>query len=97
MPSNVHESVLETGFVDPQFFSDFYLEDGSFLRMDNLTIGYTFGPVPGASQVRVFGSANNLFVITGYSGTDPEIGVSGIDNNLYPRSRTVRGGLDVRF
>ncbi len=97
VPSNVHESVLETGFVNPQFFSDFYLEDGSFLRMDNLTLGYTFGPIPGASQVRVFGSANNLFVITGYSGTDPEIGVSGIDNNLYPRSRTVRGGLDVRF
>ena len=97
IPANVHESVLETGFKEPQFLSDFYLEDGSFLRMDNLTLGYTLGSVPGARRVRVFGSVNNVFVLTGYSGTDPEIGVSGIDNNLYPRSRTVRGGLEVQF
>ena len=97
IPANVHESVLETGFVSPQLLSDFYLEDGSFLRMDNLTLGYTLGSIPGARRVRVFGSVNNVFVLTGYSGTDPEIGVSGIDNNLYPRSRTVRGGIDVQF
>ena len=97
IPANVHESVLETGFEKPQFFSDFYLEDGSFLRMDNLTVGYALRSVPGVRSVRVFGSVNNVFVLTGYSGTDPEIGVSGIDNNLYPRSRTVRGGLDIQF
>ena len=97
IPANVHESVLETGFVSPQLLSDFYLEDGSFVRMDNLTLGYTLGSLPGARRVRVFGSVNNVFVLTGYSGTDPEIGVSGIDNNLYPRSRTVRGGIDVQF
>lgn len=97
VPSNLHESVLATGFQDPQYFSDIYLEDGSFLRMDNIALGYTLSAVPGLGQVRVYGSVSNAFVITGYSGTDPEIGVSGIDNNLYPRSRTFRGGMEVRF
>ena len=97
VPSNLHESVLETGFVDPQYFSDVYLEDGSFLRMDNVALGYTLRAVPGVGRVRVYGSVTNAFVLTGYSGPDPEIGVSGIDNNLYPRSRTFRVGTEVRF
>jgi iron complex outermembrane receptor protein len=97
VPSNLHESVLETGFVDPQYFSDVYLEDGSFLRVDNVALGYTLETVPGVGRVRVYGSVSNALLLTGYSGPDPEIGVSGIDNNLYPRARTFRLGTEVRF
>ncbi len=96
-PSNLHESVLDYGFVSPQYLSDVYVEDASFLRLDNVTLGYTLGALPGVSRVRVYGAVSNAFVLTGYSGTDPEIGDRGIDNNLYPRSRTFTGGVNVQF
>ena len=94
-PFNLHTSVLETGFVDPQYFSDFYVEDASFLRMDNITLGYSFDyrGIP----ARVFGTVQNAFTITGYDGVDPTAGLNGIDNNIYPRSRTFSGGLTFRF
>ncbi|MGE5744557.1 MAG: SusC/RagA family TonB-linked outer membrane protein, partial [Gemmatimonadota bacterium] len=94
-PYNLHASVLETGFLSPQYLSDFYVEDGSFLRMDNLTAGYSFAYR--GQQLRVYGSLQNVFTITGYSGVDPTAGLIGIDNNIYPRSRTFTGGLSVRF
>jgi TonB-linked SusC/RagA family outer membrane protein len=94
-PYNLHASVLETGFTAPQYFSDFYVEDASFLRMDNITLGYSFS-LRGQSA-RVFGTLQNAFTITGYSGVDPTAGLNGIDNNLYPRSRTLSGGLSLRF
>ncbi len=97
VPSNLHESVLATGFDDPQYFSDYYLEGGSFVRVDNVSLGYTLRSLPAVGRVRLYGSVNNVLVLTGYSGTDPEIGVSGIDNNLYPRSRTFRAGVEVQF
>lgn len=94
-PYNLHTSVLETGFVEPQYFSDFYVEKASFLRMDNITLGYSLDlrGVP----ARIFGTVQNVFTITGYSGVDPTAGVNGIDNNIYPRSRTFSGGLSFRF
>jgi TonB-dependent starch-binding outer membrane protein SusC len=94
-PYNLHSSVLETGFVDAQYFSDFYIEDASFLRMDNITLGYSFDyrGIP----ARIFGTLQNGFTITGYSGVDPTAGINGIDNNIYPRSRTLSGGLTFRF
>jgi TonB-dependent starch-binding outer membrane protein SusC len=94
-PYNLHASVLETGFVKPQYFSDFYVEDASFLRMDNITLGYSFNYR--RQPVRVFGTLQNAFTITGYSGVDPTAGLIGIDNNIYPRSRTFTGGLSLRF
>jgi len=94
-PYNLHSSVLKTGFVTPQYFSDYYVERASFLRMDNLTLGYSFN-LRGQSA-RVFGSVQNVFTITGYSGVDPTAGFNGIDNNIYPRSRTFSGGLTLRF
>jgi iron complex outermembrane receptor protein len=94
-PYNLHSSVLKTGFVTPQYFSDYYVEKASFLRMDNLTVGYSFN-LRGQSA-RVFGSVQNVFTITGYSGVDPTAGLNGIDNNIYPRSRTFTGGLTLRF
>jgi iron complex outermembrane receptor protein len=94
-PYNLHSSVLETGFTTQQLFSDFYVEKASFLRMDNLTLGYSFS-LRGQSA-RVFGTIQNAFTITGYSGVDPTAGLNGIDNNLYPRSRTLTGGLSLQF
>lgn len=94
-PYNLHESVLETGFLNPQYFSDYYVEDASFLRMDNITLGYAFN-LRGQSA-RVYGTVQNAFTITGYSGVDPTAGINGIDNNLYPRSRTFGAGMSLRF
>jgi iron complex outermembrane receptor protein len=96
-PTNLHASVLENEFVAPQYFSDVYVEDGSFLRMDNITLGYR---IPGPRQVRdlrVYGTVQNVFTITGYSGVDPTAGLNAIDNNLYPRSRTFSIGASLGF
>ncbi len=94
-PFNLHASVLETGFVTPQYLSDYYVEDGSFLRMDNITLGYAFSYR--GRPVRVFGTVQNAFTITGYSGVDPTAGLLGIDNIIYPRSRTFTAGLSLRY
>lgn len=96
-PVNLHASVLETGFERPQYFSDVYVEDASFLRMDNLTLGYTFGNLRQFDRLRVFGTVQNVFTLTGYSGVDPTSGLLGIDNNIYPRSRTFSLGVDLGF
>jgi iron complex outermembrane receptor protein len=95
MPANLHTSVLTTGFVVPQYYSDYFVEDASFLRMDNITIGYT-GSYRG-QQFRVYGTVQNAFTLTGYSGVDPTSGLNGIDNNIYPRARTITTGLNIRF
>ena len=94
-PYNLHASVLETGFATPQYLSDYYVEDASFLRMDNITLAYSFDW--GARPMRVFTTVQNVFTITGYSGVDPTAGLNGLDNNIYPRSRTVSGGMSIRF
>ena len=94
-PSNVSTTVLKTNFVVPQYQSDLFIEDASFLRMDNITLGYTFRY--NGMPWRVYLTVQNAFTITGYSGVDPTAGISGIDNNTYPRSRTFTGGLSIRF
>lgn len=85
-------------------YSSRFLENGSYLRLDNATLGYTFkkGVVPGVKTLRVYTTANNLFVITGYKGIDPEINQGGIapgvdTNNFYPKTRTFLFGLNVSF
>jgi TonB-dependent starch-binding outer membrane protein SusC len=94
-PYNLSTSVLQSGFVQPQYLSDYYVEDGSFLRMDNVTVGYSFKYR--GQNVRASATLQNAFTITGYSGVDPTAGLNGIDNNIYPRARTLTGGLTVRF
>jgi iron complex outermembrane receptor protein len=94
-PYNLHTSVLETDFVTEQYTSDYYVEDASFLRMDNVTLGYSFQYA--GRPWHVFAAVQNAFTITGYSGVDPTAGLNGLDNNIYPRSRTFTGGLSVRF
>lgn len=94
VPGNMHRSVLKTGFDDSQFFSDYYIEDASFLRMDNITLGYTVPGLASNMNLRVYGTIQNLFTLTDYTGLDPEISF-GIDNNLYPRSRTFIIGASI--
>ncbi|SDK66972.1 iron complex outermembrane recepter protein [Pedobacter sp. ok626] len=85
------------------FYSDRYIENGSYVRLDNATLGYNFkSPLKNVSNIRVYASTNNLFTITGYKGIDPEInqgGVApGIDyNNFYPKTRTFLLGINVLF
>lgn len=95
MPSNLQRSVLTTSFVVPQYYSDYFVEDASFLRMDNISVGYGFSYR--GQPIRLFGTVQNAFTVTGYSGVDPTSGLNGIDNNIYPRSRTFSTGLSVRF
>jgi TonB-linked SusC/RagA family outer membrane protein len=74
--------------------SDFFLENGSYTRLKNLTVGYTFNK---KSSLRIYCSADNLFTLTGYSGMDPEVGNFGIDGGTYPVSRAVSFGLNLSF
>ena len=94
-PFNLHTSVLETGFKTPQYLSDYYVEKASFLRMDNITLAYTM--TYRGQPLRLFGTVQNAFTLTGYSGVDPTAGLVGIENNIYARSRTFTGGLSLRF
>lgn len=95
--NNAHTSILDANFASPRYESDYYIQDASFLRMDNVTIGYTFKNVfSEGTDMRLTGAVQNVFLITGYKGIDPE-NTSGIDNNLYPRPRTYTLGLNVNF
>jgi TonB-dependent starch-binding outer membrane protein SusC len=86
--------------------SDFFIEDGSYVRLRNVSLGYRMPPhlasAIGASGLRVYLSAQNLLTFTGYSGHDPEIGSGwaldvGIDRNIYPQARTFSLGLNLDF
>ncbi|MDR0195946.1 MAG: TonB-dependent receptor [Myroides sp.] len=82
--------------------SSWYLEDASYLRLKNLTIGYTLpksvmNALSAKSNLRVFMSGDNLFTITGYKGIDPEVGGIGMDVAAYPVSRTISGGFLFTF
>ncbi|MCS3532052.1 SusC/RagA family TonB-linked outer membrane protein [Chryseobacterium sp. JUb7] len=93
---NVHTSYLDTGFKNTQLLSDYYVENASFVRMDNINVGYNFPRFIKESKLRVFGSVQNAFVITKYSGLDPEV-FNGIDNNLYQRPRVYSLGFNFQF
>lgn len=89
--------------------SDYYIEDGSFLKLKTITIGYTLpkriSNYLKASKIRFYVTAQNLFMITNYSGIDPEIGQSsagafldvGIDRGFYPQPRTILGGFQINL
>jgi iron complex outermembrane receptor protein len=96
-PSNLDASVLKTGFVNPQYFSDYYVEDASFLRLDNITVGYRLPNFRSLKQLRIYGTVQNVFTLTGYSGIDPTAGINGIDRNIFPLSRTFTTGFTVGF
>jgi len=96
---NIPSSVLDTNFNNTPdvILSDIYIEDASFLKMDNITLGYTFNNVVSdGSRIRLYIGVQNAFVLTDYSGLDPEV-FSGIDNTIYPRARTYMVGANFNF
>jgi iron complex outermembrane receptor protein len=98
---NVPTSVLDNNFkvTSDVILSDVYIENASFLKMDNITLGYTFErPIKAFStnSVRLWAGVQNVFTLTNYSGLDPEV-FNGIDNLIYPRSRTILLGANIKF
>ena len=95
--------VRKTGFTAPnsgeQWYSDYFLENASFFRLDDLNAGYTFrGIGPWESDIRIGASVQNVFVLTGYTGMDPEtVSENGIDNTMWPRPRTWSLRINVNF
>jgi putative outer membrane protein len=107
-PTNASNRVPSAkGYVKNELYSRF-IEDGSFLRLKNVTLGYTL-PVNWTkkayiSKLRVYASGQNLFCISGYSGYDPEVSTAssspmtpGLDWGAYPKSRVITFGLDIQF
>ena len=95
---NASAYILETKFKGGgvnQLMSDLFVENASFLRMDNINIGYNAGKVLGA-DLRINASVQNAFIITNYTGLDPEVG-GGVDNNFYPRPRVFSLGFNFDF
>ncbi len=96
---NASANYLETNFNgnSNNLLSDYFIQNASFLRMDNLTFGYDVGAIlRNKATLRINASAQNVFVITKYKGLDPEVS-SGVDNNFYPRPRIFTLGLNLNF
>jgi iron complex outermembrane receptor protein len=95
--SNTLVSAKKTGFTSAQYFSDYYIENASFFRMDNIRLGYRFNKIAsGKIGLHVSAAVQNAFIITKYSGLDPEV-FGGIDNNMYPRPRVFMLGIQADF
>ena len=93
---NLSTSYLETGFRTRQIYSDHYVENASFLKMDNLILNYDFGRIKDVVGLNLSFMVQNVFTITKYSGVDPEIYL-GIDQNFYPRPRIYSLGIGLTF
>lgn len=100
-PSNQYVSPVVASRLP---ISDFAMEDGSYLRVRNINLGYTFHSVGKINRIRLYVSANNLFTFTNYSGYDPEVNTYagsntqiGIDNLVYPQAKSILGGIQVGF
>ena len=103
---NFPTNLSQTKFVKRQFTSDYFVENASFFRLDNVTAGYRFDHIAKNMNARISLTAQNLFTITNYSGLDPEVAyrkvadtdnIPGIDNNSYPRPRIFMLGLSISF
>jgi iron complex outermembrane receptor protein len=103
---NLPRSSERAGFQTAQYFSDYYVEKAAFLRLDALTIDYTFLSPEHEPRLRLYGTVQNVFTLTTYRGLDPEIGnVSGnpseprfgIDDRVFPRARTFLVGVNLRL
>ena len=94
--NNLNSSFLKTGFKTRQYLSDYYVENASFLKLDNLSLSYNVGKINKWASLTVSAMVQNVFTITGYSGTDPEV-PNGMDNSFYPRPRTYSVSLGLQF
>lgn len=102
--ANVLSDALTIGLNDNPKYSSYYIEDGSYLRLDNASLGYTFdvSGMRDIEKLRVYVTGQNLFTITNYTGLDPEVDMSGLDPGVegreyYPKSRTISVGVNVSF
>ena len=102
---NIPRFTLGESFNDINGYlvSDRFLESGSYLRLDNASLGYTIKPaVKAIKSIRLYVTASNLFVITKYNGIDPEINIGGLtpgidNNNYYPKTRNYIFGINASF
>ncbi len=97
--SNIHSDYLNTGFVDSNdsnLYSNYFIQEASFFKIDNITLGYTFDNAIKDTTLRIYGSMQNVATITDYDGIDPEIN-GGIDNGFYPRPQSFVLGLNIDF
>ena len=94
--NNLNTSFLKTGFKTRQYLSDYYVENASFLKLDNLSLSYNVGKINKWASLTVSAMVQNVFTITGYSGTDPEV-PNGMDNSFYPRPRTYSVSFGLQF
>jgi len=104
LPRNIMKTALDTELWDDPEFSSYYVEDGDFVKIDNITLGYTYPFTENRyiKSIRIYGTVNNVFVFTRYTGLDPEVSFKGLepgnDNRFdYPSVRTFIVGLSVKF
>ncbi|RIJ47467.1 SusC/RagA family TonB-linked outer membrane protein [Maribellus luteus] len=102
--ANVLHDALTIGLADNPKYCSYYIEKGSFLKLDNISLSYTFdvSKIEEIRKVRVYVTGQNLFTITNYTGLDPEIEMAGLDPGIegreyYPKSRTISLGVNVSF
>jgi TonB-dependent starch-binding outer membrane protein SusC len=94
---NIGTNISDTKFNQAQYFSDFYMENASFFKLDNVSLGYNFDKlVTSKIKGRISLTVQNALTVTKYSGLDPEVD-GGIDNNFYPRARIYMMGLNLDF
>jgi iron complex outermembrane receptor protein len=103
---NFTRQLNHTQFVKRQFTSDYFVENGSFFKLDNVSAGYRFDNLTDKLSARISFTVQNVFTITKYNGLDPEVpysdvgsikNVPGIDNNFYPRARIFTLGLNLTY
>jgi TonB-dependent starch-binding outer membrane protein SusC len=94
--NNLNKSYLKTGFQSRQYLSDYYVENASFLKMDNLTLGYNFGKIANMFNLNITAMVQNVFTVTKYTGVDPEV-PNGMDISFYPRPRIFSLSLGLEF
>jgi hypothetical protein len=93
---NSPTSLSETNFVKRQFTSDYFVQNASFFKLDNLSCGYKFDNIVNKLNMRVSFTVQNVLTVTKYTGIDPEV-EGGIDSNFYPRPRTFMLGVSLNY
>jgi hypothetical protein len=100
-PTNTHSNIPRISASDPNgnfgTVSDWYLENGDYLRVKSLVIGYNFPQLLKNCNLRVYVSGDNLLTFTKYSGMDPEVGGIGLDGGQFPVSRVYAAGVKLTF
>ena len=94
--NNLNRSYMKTGFQTRQYLSDYYVENASFLKLDNINLSYDFGKITKWCSLSLSTMVQNVFCITNYSGADPEV-PNGVDSSFYPRPRTYTLSLGLKF